>query len=73
MKFGLWYAAVGPLVEPGTAVRLAQTAEAAGFESMWTGDHVAVPTHYESRYPYSDTPMAPGPTWVPTTAPTCVR
>jgi probable F420-dependent oxidoreductase len=36
-------------------VELAQAAEAAGFESIWTVEHVVVPHGYQSRYPYSPT------------------
>jgi probable F420-dependent oxidoreductase len=37
----------------GDAVReYAQTAEGLGFESLWVGDHVAVPRGAQSRYPY---------------------
>src|SRR4029077_9916699 len=32
---------------------LAQAAEAAGFDSIWTVEHVVVPQGYQSRYPYS--------------------
>ncbi|OPZ03536.1 MAG: Alkanal monooxygenase alpha chain [Alphaproteobacteria bacterium ADurb.BinA305] len=32
---------------------VAQAAEAAGFESAWTFEHVMVPVAYDSRYPYS--------------------
>jgi len=53
MKFGLWYAAVGPMAFPKPAVALARAAETAGFESLWTGDHVILPARYESVYPYS--------------------
>jgi len=34
------------------ATTLAQGAEAAGFESMWTVEHVVVPSGYQSAYPY---------------------
>ena len=53
MKFGLRYCNTGPYVDPATAVELAQAAEAAGFESMWTVEHTVVPAGYGSAYPYS--------------------
>jgi probable F420-dependent oxidoreductase len=53
MHFGLRYCNIGSYVEAGPAVELAETAEAAGFESLWTAEHVVVPERYESRYPYS--------------------
>ncbi len=34
------------------ATQLAQAAEAAGFESVWTVDHVVIPAEYRSVYPY---------------------
>jgi hypothetical protein len=37
------------------AVELAQAADAAGFDSIWTVEHVVVPHGYQSRYPYSET------------------
>jgi probable F420-dependent oxidoreductase len=53
MKFGLRYASLGRYSNGPAAVELAQAAEAAGFESMWTVEHVVVPHAYQSRYPYS--------------------
>lgn len=59
MKFGLAFANIGPFVEPDEAVALAQAAEAAGFESMWTVDHVVVPAGYQSKYPYDPSGKLP--------------
>ena len=55
MKFGLRYANLGKHVDGPAAVELAQAAEAAGFDSIWTVEHVVVPHGYQSRYPYSET------------------
>jgi len=55
MKFGLRYCNLGRYTEGRAAVELAQAAEAAGFESLWTVEHVVVPNGYRSRYPYSET------------------
>jgi len=55
MKFGLRYANLGRYANGPAAVELAQAAEAAGFDSIWTVEHVVVPHGYQSRYPYSDT------------------
>jgi probable F420-dependent oxidoreductase len=55
MKFGLRYCNLGRYTSGPAAVELAQAAEAAGFESMWTVEHVVVPHAYRSRYPYSET------------------
>src|SRR3989442_14279536 len=43
MKFGLFGINMGACSNPDTAARVAQAAEAAGFESVWTGDHVVLP------------------------------
>jgi probable F420-dependent oxidoreductase len=55
MKFGLRYASLGRYANGTAAVELAQAAEAAGFDSIWTVEHVVVPHGYQSRYPYSPT------------------
>ena len=52
MKFGLRYCNTGRYVDPADAVALAQAAEAAGFESLWTVEHTVVPEGYASVYPY---------------------
>ncbi len=69
MKFGLWYAAVGPFAMPEAAVVIATAAEAAGVESLWTGEHVAVPAGYESEYPYSESGRMAGGGAVPMAEP----
>lgn len=61
MKFGISFANVGPFAEPSLALEFAQHAEAAGFESMWTVEHVVVPAGYESSYPYDQSGRMPGP------------
>jgi probable F420-dependent oxidoreductase len=61
MKFGLMFANVGPFVRPEGLAHLARTAEAAGFESIWTVEHVVVPVGYRSEYPYSPSGKMPGP------------
>jgi len=55
MKFGLRYANLGRYTSGPAAIELAQAAEEAGFESIWTVEHVVVPRGYQSRYPYSET------------------
>ena len=59
MNFGLAFANIGPFVEPDEAITLAQAAEAAGFESIWTVDHVVVPAGYQSKYPYDPSGKLP--------------
>ena len=58
-EFGLAFANIGPFVEPDEAVGLARAAEAAGFESIWTVDHVVVPAGYRSKYPYDPSGKLP--------------
>jgi probable F420-dependent oxidoreductase len=52
MKFGLRYCNTARYADPNEAVALAQAAEAAGFESLWTVEHTIVPAGYASAYPY---------------------
>ncbi|HXJ80558.1 MAG TPA: LLM class F420-dependent oxidoreductase [Candidatus Methylomirabilis sp.] len=54
MKFGLFSINAYAAVEPRTLARVAQAAEAAGFESLWGGEHVVLP---DPQAPPS--PMAP--------------
>jgi probable F420-dependent oxidoreductase len=52
MKFGLAFASsVG--LEPDSALQITTTAAECGFESVWGGEHVIMPTGIESAYPYS--------------------
>lgn len=60
MKFGIAFANTGPFAHPATAVEFAQAAEAAGFESLWTVEHVVVPSGYDSPYPYDPSGKMPG-------------
>ncbi len=60
MKFGIAFANTGPFTQPDAAATFARAAEDAGFESLWTVEHVVVPSDYGSQYPYSDTGKMPG-------------
>jgi probable F420-dependent oxidoreductase len=60
MKFGIAFANTGPFTQPHEATTFARAAEAAGFESLWTVEHVVVPSDYGSAYPYSPTGKMPG-------------
>jgi probable F420-dependent oxidoreductase len=53
MKFGLIPVNIG-VTDPAQMVGMAQFAEALGYESVWTFEHVIVPEDYASRYPYND-------------------
>ncbi|MGR8920424.1 MAG: LLM class flavin-dependent oxidoreductase, partial [Gammaproteobacteria bacterium] len=43
MEIGLFGINMGPLATPAASARLAQAAEAAGFDSVWAGEHVVLP------------------------------
>jgi probable F420-dependent oxidoreductase len=60
MRFGIAYANIGHFSTPDGAVALATAAEAAGFESLWTVEHVVVPHGYVSTYPYAPGGKMPG-------------
>lgn len=51
MKFGLIPINIG-VQSTAQIIGMAQLAEASGFESVWTFEHVIVPLDYESKYPY---------------------
>lgn len=52
MKFGLAFASsIG--IDGTTALDICRRAEAAGFESIWGGEHVVLPDAIGSRYPYT--------------------
>lgn len=52
MEFGIAFANTLQFAEREGLVQLAQAAESAGFESLWTVEHVIFPDGYESQYPY---------------------
>lgn len=51
MKFGLIPVNIG-MDSAEQIIGLAQVAEGAGYESVWTFEHVIVPIDYQSKYPY---------------------
>ena len=52
MKFGLAFASsVG--IEHDDAMDICRTAEEVGFESLWGGEHVILPSTIDSKYPYT--------------------
>ncbi len=52
MKFGLMYTNTGMGSTAAGARDLTTRADRLGFESLWTVEHVVVPSAYESKYPY---------------------
>jgi len=62
MKVGIVPINVGGPETAERMIEIAQHAEAAGIESVWTFEHVVVPLEYESKYPYARSgkmPIAP--------------
>jgi probable F420-dependent oxidoreductase len=53
MKFGLVAANMMDWSGSAAALRAVRAAEAVGFESIWTTEHVVFPDVYDSPYPYS--------------------
>ena len=60
MKFGLMFANTGPFATADGVVQVATAAEQAGFESVWTVEHVIWPEAYSSAYPYAPDGKMPG-------------
>ncbi len=64
MEIGLFAINYGTCADPEAAVRVAQHAEAAGFDSVWTGEHLVLPTTppegftIPSTLPFLDTVVA---------------
>src|SRR5271167_1666600 len=64
MKFGLFGINNGPCAFPKCAAAVARAAEEAGFESVWTGEHVilpdpqAPPSPVPAEYPMLDPAIA---------------
>jgi len=54
------FANTGPFATAKGAKAIATAAEDAGFESIWTVEHVVVPVGYESQYPYDQSGKMPG-------------
>ena len=53
MEFGIAFANTLQFTEHEGLVDLARSAEAAGFDSLWTVEHVIFPDGYQSEYPYA--------------------
>jgi probable F420-dependent oxidoreductase len=52
IKFGLAFAS-SIAIDGTAAMEISRRAEAAGFESLWGGEHVILPSKIESSYPYT--------------------
>jgi alkanesulfonate monooxygenase SsuD/methylene tetrahydromethanopterin reductase-like flavin-dependent oxidoreductase (luciferase family) len=68
MKIGLFAINYGTCGDPQSAIRVAQAAETAGLESLWTGEHIVLPNPALPSFPLApETPMldtAVALTWV---------
>jgi probable F420-dependent oxidoreductase len=60
VEFGIMFANVATFARAEGALALVRAAEEAGIESLWTVEHVVVPSGYESTYPYSSSGRMPG-------------
>lgn len=52
MRFGVMFANTGHGSSPDGAAAIARAAEDGGFATLWTVEHVVVPSGYGSAYPY---------------------
>ncbi|MBQ91387.1 MAG: LLM class F420-dependent oxidoreductase [Acidimicrobiaceae bacterium] len=73
MRVGIIFANAGPFGTAEGCTTLGTHAEAAGFDALWTVEHVVFPEGYESTYPYdasgkmamaSDTPLVDPLIWL---------
>ncbi len=53
MQFGLGLPHTGAAAQGPDIIRFAKHAEALGFESLWCGDHILLPTAGTNQYPYT--------------------
>ncbi|MYE47088.1 MAG: TIGR03619 family F420-dependent LLM class oxidoreductase [Chloroflexi bacterium] len=60
MDVGILLPQAGDRATRDAVLRHARAAEEAGFDSLWTNDHVVFPREYRSRYPYSADGNLPG-------------
>jgi len=54
MQFGVMFANTGHGSTAEGAATIARAAEAGGFTTLWTVEHVVVPSGYDSKYPYDE-------------------
>ncbi len=57
MRFGIHLPQLGRAASPELLVEVAQRGEAAGFDDVWTADHVAVPTDLEGMPSFFPEPV----------------
>ncbi len=54
MQFGVFLPISGRATGPDTLIEAAQSAEAQGFDAIWSADRVVTPWRIETPYPYSE-------------------
>ena len=59
MKFGIVPINLGEFTDPLVLIPFVQKAERLGYESVWTAEHVIIPKHYDSVYPYNPSGKVP--------------
>jgi probable F420-dependent oxidoreductase len=71
MEFGCVFPNRGPMATPANLGRMAEKAEALGYDTVWFSDHIVIPTEVKSFYPYDPSgkmPFNPSePYWEPLT------
>jgi probable F420-dependent oxidoreductase len=71
MEFGCVFPNRGPMATPANLGRVAEKAEALGYDTVWFSDHIVIPTEVKSFYPYDPSgkmPFTPSePYWEPLT------
>ena len=60
MQFGVAFANIMFFADGPGATTMGQSLEAAGFDSLWTVEHVLIPVGYQSEYPYDASGRMPG-------------
>ena len=59
MKFGIVPINLQEFTNPEVVIPFVQRAEALGYESVWTAEHVIIPMNYTSVYPYNPSGKVP--------------
>ncbi len=59
VDFGVMLSTFGQHASPEAFRRIATTAETAGFDSVWAGDHVSFPADIPDEYPFSPSGESP--------------
>jgi alkanesulfonate monooxygenase SsuD/methylene tetrahydromethanopterin reductase-like flavin-dependent oxidoreductase (luciferase family) len=54
MQVGLHALGIGSGADPAVIRAVASAADAAGFSTLWSGEHVVMVDHHDSPYPYAD-------------------